>query len=348
MANSGNSIAFAPVWMCSLALVLPVQAETAPPAARNPGLGIAILASDIGRDYAVSNLLEVAEAGGFSPVIVDWAWITFHWERTDFQALRQLVAGLRARKVEVAAMYRPRFLGTPTVPEQMSADGAPAANHGRYPCFSSPAARQWSAHWGEQILNRCPEFDEIVIYNPLDLCQCPACRHVRSNDPYAGIWTFLSEAKHAWQKNKPTVKLGVVFIADKDFWLRGKNIVDTARPFLVVRDDADMNANLAGILEVQRILDRRAAASLAKVTWGAEDTVSLKALAEFNRLASQRGMASFLWTFDTLFLSPKYDPPALAHALGLDYARLQPSLQRLRQAAEADHSIHPGAVSETK
>ncbi len=142
--------------------------------AQQSGYGIAVIASDIGHDYPVSDLMKFIEGGGFSPVIIDWAWITYHWDKTDFTSVRDFVGRLKEKKIEVAAMYRPRFLGTPSVPEQVKADGTPAAPHGRYPCFASAAARQWSYRWGESILEKCPEFEEIIIYNPLDLCQCEA------------------------------------------------------------------------------------------------------------------------------------------------------------------------------
>ena len=88
-------------------------------------------------------------------------------------------------------MYRPRFLGTPTVPEQVTADGKPAFPHGHCPCFSSSAARQWGVLWGDKLLDKCPEFDEIIIYNPLDFCRCQSCRQTKSESPYAGSWAFL-------------------------------------------------------------------------------------------------------------------------------------------------------------
>ena len=41
--------------------------------------GIAVLASSIGTDYSPEGLAQFVREGRFSPVIVDWAWITAHW-----------------------------------------------------------------------------------------------------------------------------------------------------------------------------------------------------------------------------------------------------------------------------
>ncbi len=64
---------------------LPVTAEGA-----EPSRGIAVLASDIGQAYPVTALQEFLVQGAFSSVIIDWAWITYHWDRTDFAAVRDL------------------------------------------------------------------------------------------------------------------------------------------------------------------------------------------------------------------------------------------------------------------
>lgn len=315
----------------AILLALPVAAVAA--ADPNPSRGIALLASDIGHDLPVTNLLELVEKGGFAPVIIDWAWISYHWDRTDFKAVRELARRLRDRNIEAAAMYRPRFLQNPSVPEQVNADGSPAFSHGHYPCFSSPAARQWAERWGEKILAEWPELHEIIIYNPLDLCQCPDCARAKRDDPYVLIWRFLAEAKSAWRQISPTVKLGVVSVPDTRFWLRGSNIVDVARPFLSVREVADMNANVADIVAVQRILGVRAGAPLAKVTWGADESISTKCLSGFQRITQAQHLPYVLWTFDELFLSAKYDPATVAAALNLDYRRLEGPLRALRKSA---------------
>jgi len=297
---------------------------------RSNASGIALLASDVGSDYSVEALVEFVETAKFNRVIVDWAWITAQWDKTDFASVRQLVRRLNEKKIGVVAMYRPRFLAAPTVPEQVNGDGKPAFAHGRYPCFSSGPARKWSARWGEEILEKCPEFDEIIIYNPLDQCQCEACGRGKIQSSYDPVWNFLKEAKAAWRQKKPTVRLGVVFNPDRDFWLRGQNICDTAWPFFHMREDADFARNAREILDVRQIVGDRAHAALAKVTWGSEDLLSPRKLSEFMRVADEHNIGWVLWTFETLFFSQSSHPEQIANALRLDYRALEAPLRKLR------------------
>ena len=186
---------FTALCVCAYAVALSAGGASDENPRRPHNSGIALLASDIGHDYSVEAIVEFVEKADFKCVIVDWAWITAHWDKTDFASVRQLATHLKGKKVEVAAMYRPRFLGAPSVPEQVKEDGSPAFAHGRYPCFSSSVAREWSARWGERILENCPEFDQIVVYNPLDLCQCGSCRRAKIQNPYDAVWNFLKDAK---------------------------------------------------------------------------------------------------------------------------------------------------------
>jgi len=322
--------------LCCWSLAAAGLAQQASPGTA-PARGIAVLASSIGSEYPVEALAEFVHNGGFSPVVVDWAWITAHWDRTNFAEVNRLVEILSADGIEVAAMYRPRFLGEATVPIQVKGDGTPATAHGSHICFSSEKARQWGSAWGTKILEKCPGFDEIIIYNPLNLCECPRCLQVREADAfghYSAVWSFLAEARAAWRARKPEVKLGVVFVADPEFWARGAQIVDVARPFLIVREDADMQQNMAAVRVVRDALKDKAAASLAKITWGPGEKVSLDKLGTFDRLARDNGIPYFFWTFDTLFLSEMYDPRAVSQALGLDWALIQQPLAQMAPEAE--------------
>ncbi len=299
--------------------------------------GIAVPASSIGNEYPVEALAAFVQRAGFSPVVIDWAYITAHWERTDFAGVNRLVEMLSTAGVEVAAMYRPRFLGEATVPFQMTRDGESVTSHGREICFSSEEARRWGISWGEKILQSCPGFAEIIIYNPRNLCQCPDCRTAQKMDPFAhytAVWRFLREARTAWQVLKPEVKLGVVFGPDPDFWARGEQVVDVARPFLLVTEEADIRQNVAAVGAVRDLLPGRTGAALAKVTWGPEDKVSAVKLAEFDRLTRETGTGYFLWMFDTLFLSDLYDPRTVAEALGLDWATLREPLLAIAVGSE--------------
>ncbi len=231
-------------------------------------------------------------------------------------------------------MYRPRFLEAPTVPEQVDEFGQPVVSHGHYPCFSSAAAREWSWNWGAMILTNCPQLSEVIIYNPVDLCQCAGCRAARTNDYYGSVWSFLTEAKNAWRARNPGVRLGVVYGSDHDFWLRGRDVVDVARTFFVLRNDANLAANMTEILDVRSVLGVKLGPVLAKVTWEPEEVISAAQLTEFMRLVRQQNVAWALWTFDSLFLSSAYDPAVVCGILGVDYQAIEPALRSLRGSVE--------------
>lgn len=295
-----------------------------------PTCGIAILASNIGSTYPVEPLVEFIDNCGFSIVVVDWAWITYHWDRTDFEKLNKLIRTLKTKGIEVPAMYRPRFLSNPTVPTQVKENGLRAFSHGYHICFSSEESREWGYSWGEKILEKCPEFDEIIIYNPLDICECPQCQYNRSKDRYAQVWNFLAEARKVWRQKKPSVKLGVVYMPEyKDFWERGINIIDSARPFLYLREDIDIKKNIDDVKAIHNILGNKVKASLAKITWGKDDKVSKEKLSNFTQLAQQNKISYFFWTFDTLFLSSKYNPREVSQILDLDYNRIKKALGKM-------------------
>ncbi len=329
--------------MASVLLLRAAPAST-PDTKAAPTRGIAVLASSIGTDYSPEGLAEFVQQGKFSPVVIDWAWITAHWDKTDFAAVNRFLELMAARKVPVAAMYRPRFLNQPTVPTQVDEAGKPAASHGYYICFSSPEARQWGASWGTRILRKLPQIDAIIIYNPLNQCQCPACQAAARDNPYGhydAVWKFLAEAKAAWQKQRPGVRLGVVFVNDPEFWKRGTQVLDVAHPFLFVTDDTDMSKDAAEANAIRDLLPGKAGSCLAKVTWGPNDKVSPARLAEFDRVAARAGLPYFFWTFDTLFMSDLYDPKAVAQALGLDPAAMTAALAKMQGKAVGETAAPP-------
>lgn len=327
-----------------LGLVLPFAAVTlllppyrlyaqAPP----PSHGICVLASDIGATYPVDALLEFVEKGGFDPVVIDWAWITSHWPRTDFAAVNRFRKELCARGVEVPAMYRPRFSDKPTVPEQVKPDGTPIMPNGHRICFSSAEARQWGLSWGHKILEQCPDFEEIIVYCPANECRCPACSAARAADPdapYKAVWRFLQEAKTSWQARKPGVKLGVVYFSDTKFWTLGEGIFDVARPFIEIYDKADLTQQVAAAQSLQEQLGPKMRACTGKITFGAEDKVPAEKVAEFARAVRAAHLSYYLWLFDTAFVSRLYDPRAVAEALGLDWEAIRPSLARMGMGPE--------------
>ena len=80
-------------------------------------------------------------------MVVDWAWITYHFERTDFKAVNKFLGLMAEQKVPVAGMYRPRFSSSPTVATQIGKDGKAGDDHAEI-SYSDPAAWKWGISWG--------------------------------------------------------------------------------------------------------------------------------------------------------------------------------------------------------
>ncbi len=335
------------VTMASILLLHTSHASASDPQAA-PQRGIAVLASGIGNDYSPENLAALVQEWQFSPIVIDWAWITAHWDQTNFTALNRFIDLMAARGVPVAAMYRPRLLNNPTVPIQVDREGNPSASHGSYICFSSSDARQWGIAWGTRILQQCPRISEIIIYNPLNQCECAACREAAQGNPYAhydAVWRFLAEAKAAWQRQQSTVKLGVVFVNDPEFWRRGTQVLDVAHPFLFIMDDTDMARDAAEANAIRALLPEKMGSCLAKITWGATDKVSPARLAEFDRSAAEAGLPYFFWTADTLFDPALYDQEAVATVLRAN--PLEGATQAAPPAQEQQVSREPDTLTYT-
>lgn len=301
-------------------------------APRQATRGIAILASDIGHRYSVDALEAFVVAGDFRPIVVDWAWITHHWERTDFAAVNTFVDALRKRGIEVLAMYRPRFLGTPTVPIQVKADGSPAWDHGSEIRYTSPEARAWGIQWGSEIIEQCPGFDEVIIYNPRNVDQSPEAAASRNHPAgaHGDVAQFLTQARATWKSIKPDLRVGVVSVNDPDYWNHIKDTIDVAHPYLLIKEDVDVGTDTFEMTRLAERLGDKMGANLAKVTWGENDKVDPAKLQTFDTRARHYGFSYVLWTFDTLFDSSQYDPQTVARALELDYDKLKPALQAIR------------------
>ena len=297
----------------SLLLLCPAHADS-PDAKAAPTRGIAVVASDIGSDFSPESLAEFVKQGNFSPVVVDWAWITYHWNRTDFAAVNKFLDLMAAKKVPVAAMYRPRFLSNPTVATQVGVDGKPGVDHAQI-CYSDASARKWGISWGEKILEKCPSFREIIIYNPTNVCRCPKCTAASAKGSHTAVMGFLSEAKSAWKAKQPEAKLGVVYMPAPDFWKAGLPIIDVAHPYLRIKSDIDPAKDVANIKTVRAILGEKMGSCLGKITWEPPDKVSIEKLKTVDDLARKAGISYFFWTYDTLFRSSLYDPKAVIQAL---------------------------------
>jgi len=275
----------------------------------NPPRGIAIIVSSIGTDYRVEDLVRLLEKGKFSPLIIDFAWITYHWEQTKFEEVNRLLESAKKAGITVAVMYRPRFLSDPTVLTQVDEKGRNDFQHGFEINYFDSKARQWGIEWGNKILTKCPGVDEIIIYNPRNLDKSPQTIELEKKNPQArddAIWQFMREARRAWSAQKAGVRIGVTAMQDADFWKRGVDLIDSAYPFLCVRNDENLQDQLASFYVVRKILGGKMRAALAKVTWEEEHLISPAVFAQFHGLVQSQKIPYVFWEFETLVDTGRY------------------------------------------
>lgn len=297
------------------------------------GMGITILASQVDNGQSVEDLLAFVKEARVRDVVIDWAWITLHWDRTKFESVNRLVEKLEAEKVSVAAMYRPRFKAFQAdkikVKAQTDADGNLPAN--REILYADEKARKWGTQWAVDILTKCPAFDEVIIYNPSQNDQSEPSKAAREKDPQfdtKSVHTFLSETRAAMRKVNKKAKLGLVRPPVPEIFEAYRDVVDVERPYVFVLKDADYAKDMDAALEIMK-QTKTAGPALAKITWGEDDKVSDEWLAKFVKAARDKKLRYCFWTYGTAFLDGIYDLDSLCKTLGLDAERIKPLVQKL-------------------
>jgi len=304
---------------------------------RKNRVGFAVLASSVGTDYSVDALVELVRAGDFRPVVLDWAWITAHWKRTDFAAVERFAARLKKARVPVHAMYRPRWWTRERdharLRHQVTADGATTQKKGRREiCYGNAAARDWGIEWGRQILTRCPSVSAVIIYNPTMRCRCPECVAALERDSdhhQSALVTFFREAKAAFRKVNRKARVGMAGIASKGAYRRIDEVIDFAFPFLPITEKKDWERMLADHARLKAALKCECPGGLAKVEWGPKTKMPTAGLVEFIRTANREGASYFFWTLHATFLDKRFDVSQVAAALGLKPERLRAALDAL-------------------
>ncbi|MHC4598927.1 MAG: hypothetical protein ACYS47_07975, partial [Planctomycetota bacterium] len=106
-----SRFAFLPLLLASAVLLAPAARAGSPRLkAGKPYRGVAFLSSAVGSDVSQEEIETFCKECRIDFVVIDFAWITFHWERTDKEAVERLAVSLGEKGIVVGAMYRPRAL----------------------------------------------------------------------------------------------------------------------------------------------------------------------------------------------------------------------------------------------
>jgi hypothetical protein len=314
----------------------PARAESTPRLGAAPRRGIAVLSSSIGHDVSADEIEAFVRECRLDFVVVDFAWITFHWSRTDRKAVDELARRLRAADVVVAAMYRPRLLraADADVHVALDTDGKTAADHQDL-CFAAKDSVDWGASWGEKILAECPSIDHLVLYNLRAPCRCAECKD-GAGAKHADA--FVGACRERWTKIRKDVRIGHVGNA-----LEFAGRLDFVCPFLPVNREEAGGAVDAGQLAATSLDLREKAGGkpfvpLAKVCWESATTNTTEDVAAVIRACDAKKLGFVLWTYDWLFHAQdrRYDVASLVKALGGDPSKLARFFEKPADAPTGD------------
>jgi hypothetical protein len=173
--------------------------------------GIAFLSSNINNSFSLDEIREFLARYYLDFVVIDFAWITYHWPRTDLAAVEQFTDELVHNGVQVAVMYRPRALSPNDTPIHYAQDcnGTIDPNHNHL-CFAHEDSVAWGTQWGTDILNALPSVNKVIIYNLLAPCCCELCRVDEHAQGALYAEQFMERCRSEWDAVRPGVQIGHV------------------------------------------------------------------------------------------------------------------------------------------
>mgnify|MGYP000947334938 CR=1 FL=1 len=303
---------------------VPIRADDAEGDVANGGKpcrGMVFLSSTIDGDIPIQEVLDFVESGRINTVVIDFAWITYHWPRTDMQAVEHLAAELKKRHVDVAVMYRPRVLrpNDADIHYAVGEDGAVAPSHNEL-CFSHEDSQAWGVEWGQKLLTALPSVDRVILYNLRIPCRCPQCSEGGGK---AAIAKWLERCRREWGSLRSGLEIGHVGVG-----MEYAAQVDSLYPFLPLIRDGDSPVDIDGHLDVLAGLkpgaDGKPVVPLLKVCWAAATNNTTDDVVQAVRRCDERGSGSILWYYDWIFhdRDGRYDLKAILTALGGDWSKV--------------------------
>ena len=282
--------------------------------------GIAVLSSQVANQHSISELLGFVETCEINFAVVDFAWITYHWPRTDTEAVERLCAELNKRGVDVAVMYRPRALRPTEAAIHFATDrhGEIARDHNEL-CFSQEDSKAWGVGWGTKLLEAVPSVNKVILYNLRTPCCCPLCREGQGKNHAA---QFLELCRREWKDSRPDVQLGHVGMG-----IEYEEQVDFLCPFLSVirggESPLDLSRQMESLSHMKSKVDGKPVVPLAKICWSTATNNDTKDVANAIRLCEEQKSGFVLWYYGWIFHHPqRYDAKAIVTALGGDWDKM--------------------------
>ena len=147
--------------------------------------GIAIGSYNI-TDSSIDDIISFIMDCNINNVIVDFGWITWTWENTEFKSVSNFIDEILAEEIDVWLMYRARTIPGDgyNVPHQVHRTGLKDENE---ICYSNEKAQNWAIEWSDKLMDLYPKVNGMIIYNPRILPDCCYSYH--------SIFKFITETK---------------------------------------------------------------------------------------------------------------------------------------------------------
>ena len=291
--------------------------------------GIAIGSATVGNEIEVSDILRFIDDCNINMLIVDFGWITWSWNITNFNAVNVLINATQQRSIPTWVMYRAR-----TLPGQYKDIQHQVHKNGevdeREICFTSPEGRNWSIRWAHKLLEKYPAIDGLILYNPHflpDCCYCSRCLEKFAKDtgidgnpaqfdtqsPQYEAWSnwrtreladFIKEWKNSVATLYPHLKVGLVLDSGDTAYLTGQNltelgeIVDMICPFVAL-DSVTDNDFAGGICNHVKEATNATVVADIKI-YGPYDNNDNDIVNAIDSSLKSNGDGFFLWDFDSL------------------------------------------------
>ncbi|MHC4477487.1 MAG: peptidoglycan DD-metalloendopeptidase family protein [Planctomycetota bacterium] len=275
--------------------------------------GIAFLSSYINNSISLDEIRNFVSDCSLDLVVIDFAWITYHWPQTDLAAVEQLAAELVNYGVEVVAMYRPRALSPSDAPIHyaQNCDGTTDPSHNHL-CFAYEDSRTWGAQWGSDILNALPSVNKVIIYNLLAPCCCPLCQ---GGQGAAYAEQFMERCRLQWDAVCAGVQVGHVGLGAEY-----ADQVDFFCPFLLINrwgdpNPVDVDALLDDLITPDTQPGHKPVIPLAKICWGSATDNTTEDIINAIESCQNRQTGFILWYYDWIFYTGLYDAQAISAAL---------------------------------
>lgn len=286
--------------------------------------GISVFSSEIGSTISPEEIKSFVKSCKQNFVIIDFAWITYHFPNTNLEAINKLAEDLQKQGVTAAVMYRPRGVG-----QQVHYEVLPGGEKSANLCYAHKDSIKWAAQWGVKILKSCPSIKNIILYNIYPGCQCELCK---DGNGKKYIEQFFGECRSQWAAINPDIKIGHVGLEQNGNLYA--DFVDFICPFVVVnKPTGEQTLDIQRLAkDTEKLKDKyktKPIIPLAKIDFVEATNNTTDDVIDVIKLYDRLNLGYCLWDYSFIFHNEevRYDPAKIINAMGGDSKKLLQSFK---------------------